>query len=333
MTDDRDIYPILREHLSDPSSSFSIGSYGAIAEFHRDTDEPLTLHDSEQLTIATARGALRIELQDGVVPLAYEALSGPSERWMHGMEFCLPESRAESHCRSTLTELGPDHGAIRDEDRDSILFDMGLAARNVDFCIRTKDADLLALLRQCAGRPLLDPANPAMGGIIEAGPHRVAISRLGRAEVYQTIGKDETPEGPHTHVLPKLLKSGLTHSAHIPVPNGTLPCLSMYPANPLYDGLGRDKPFDPVALERFQSLLERWGVPQYCAEKTRVMNAVDQNDLPASYNGPETRLGRTALRIALRQAGLVDNANPAVAAWREYFEPPRHRNSGHASTT
>jgi len=324
MTHDRDIYSILREHLCDPSSSFSIGSFGAIAEFHRDADEPLTLSDPKRLTIATARGALRIKPQDGVAPLAYETLSGRPERWQHGVVFCLPESRATSRRRSKLTELGPDCGAIRAEDRDSILFDMGLSARNVDFCIRTKDAALLALLRQHAGDVLLDPANRTMGAIIEASPHRVALSRLGRAEVYQTIGKDKTPEGPHTHVLPKFLKRGQTHSANIPVPRGTLPCLGLYPAHPLFDGLGRDRPFDPAAFTRFQSLLERWGLPQYCAEKMRVLNSVDQRDLPASYHGPETRLGRTARRIALRQAGQMDHASPIVAAWRQFFEPPRH---------
>lgn len=321
MKHDRDIGRILGEHLSDPSSSFSIGSFGAIAEFHRDDDEPLTLHDPERLTIATARGALRIELHDEVAPLAYETLSGRPERWSHGVVFCLPEALAASHRRSTLTELGPDSDAIRDEDRDAILFDMGLGARNADFCIRTKDADLLALLREKAGQSLLDPATGAMGAIVMASPHRVAISKLGRAEVYQPIGTDKTPEGPHTHVLPKFLESDRTHSANIPVPDGSLPCLSLYPAHPLYDGLGHDKPFDPVAFEKFQSLLERWGLPQYCAEKTRVLNAVDQSEVPAAYRGPETRLGRTALRVALRQAGQVQQANAALAEWRQHFEP------------
>ncbi len=333
MTHDRDMYSILREHLCDPSSSFSIGSFGAIAEFHRDIGEPLVLHDPERLTIATTRGALRIEPQDGVAPLAYETLSGRPERWQHGVVFCLPESRATSHRRLTLTELGPDRGAIRAEDRDSILFDMGLGARNVDFCIRAKDAALLALLRQYTGRSLLDPANRAMGAIVEVSPHRVAISRLGRAEVYQAIGKDKTPEGPHTHVLPRFLERDRTHSANIPVPRGALPCLSLHPAHPLFDGLGRDRSFDPVAFAKFQSLLERWGLPQYCAEKVRVLNAVGQGDLPASYRGPETRLGRTALRIALRQADQVDDGSSVVVAWRRFFEPPRHRYSGHAPTT
>ncbi len=325
MADDGDMYRILLEHLHDPSSSFSIGSFGAIAEFHRDPDEPLTSHDPERLTIVTARGALRINQVEGVVPLAYETLSGRAERWQQGVVFCLPEPRAESRRRSTLTELGLDRSAIRAEDRDAVLFDMGLCARNVDFCIRTSDPALLVLLRQHAGRSLLSPPNRALGAIVEASPHRIAISSLGRAEVYQAIGKDRTPEGPHTHVLPKLLKSGRTHSANIPVPQDTLPCLSLHPANPLFDGLGRDRPFDRRAFARFQSLLERWGLPEHCAEKARVLNAMDQGEMPAFYDCPETRLGRTALRIALRQAFQGDDVSPVVTAWRRTFEPPQHR--------
>ncbi len=203
MVHDAEIHRILCEQLHDPDSSFSIGSVGAIAEFHRDADEPLILDDPEQLTIATDRGGLKVALIDSVMALAYETLSGRPGRWQHGVVFCCPKSLARSHCRSKLTELGPDRGAIRAMDRDSVLFDMGLSARNVDFCIRTRDPELLALLRQDAGRSVLEPGNRAMEAIVEASPHRVAISRLGRAEVFQAIDRVKTPPGPHTHVLPK----------------------------------------------------------------------------------------------------------------------------------
>lgn len=323
MVNDPDIQSILEEHLHDPSSSFSIGSFGAIAEFHRDLGEPLVLDDPARLTIATARGALRIELTEGVRPLAYETLSGRAERWQHGVVFCLPEAESASHARATLTELGPDIGAVRPDDRDATLFDMGLAARNVDFCIRTGDPALLALLRKAVGRPLLEPGNPAIGAILEASPHRVAISRLGRAEVFQAIGREETPEGPHTHVLPKFLKSGRTHSANIPVPRGLLPCLSLYPANPLFDGLGQDRPFDLDSYARFQTLLDRWGLPEYREEKARALEAARQGIDPAAYDAAKTRTGRTALRVALRQARQQDGGCPVPPSWSRYFDAPK----------
>lgn len=325
MDDAPEIHRVLCEHLYDPSSSFSIGSFGAIAEFHRDADESLVLDDPARLTIATGRGALRIELAEGVVPLAYETLSRRPGRWQHGVVFCLPAALAASHGRTTLTELGPDCGAVRAEDRAAVLFDMGLGARNIDFCIRTGDPGLLSHLRRHAGRSVLEPGNPAMGAVVEASPHRIAISKLGRAEVYQAIGKVKTPEGPHTHVLPKFLRSGRTHSANIPVPSGYLPCLSLYPANPLFDGLGREIPFEPLAFAAFEKLLALWGLPEYRAEKARLLEAVSRGGNPAAYGRPNARLARTALRVALRQARQTEGGNPLVSSWSDHFDAPGSR--------
>ncbi len=333
MPHDPEIHHVLGEHLRDPSSSFSIGSFGAIAEFHRDAAEPLILDDAERLTIATARGALRIDLVEDVKPCAYETLSGRPGRWQHGVVFCLPEALGASHNRSTVTELGPDRNAIRPEDRDAVLFDMGLSARNVDFCVRTKDAGLLALLRQVTGRSILAPGSAAMAAIVEASPHRIAISRLGRAEVYQAIGKVKTPDGPHTHVLPKLLRSGRTHAATIPVPRDFLPCLSLYPANPLYDGKGRERRFDEKSFEAFQAILDRWGAPAYCAERARALGALRKGEDPEAYDPSSTRLGRTALRVALRQARQQDGDTPSLSNWSRYFDASKNRRKLRPVTT
>ncbi len=325
MAEAPDIQRVLFEHLHTPSSSFSIGSFGAIAEFHRRGDEPLVLDDREGLTVATERGGLKIELVEGVSPLAYETLSGRRDRWQHGVIFCLPKAQATSSQRDVLTELGPDEEAIRPEDRGAILFDMGLAARNIDFCVRTSDAALLDVLRQGAGRPLFAHGNPAGGAIVEASPHRIAISKLGRAEVYQAIGKVKTPEGPHTHVLPKFLKSGRTHSANIPVPRGQLPCLSLYPAHPLYDGLGQETPFEPGYLASFEALLDHWGAPEYRAEKARVVQAVRRGQDAQVYELPRSRLGRTGLRVALRQLKQLDGDTSALRQWRDRLDAPQAR--------
>lgn len=325
MAQSQDTASILRRHLHDPSSSFSIGSFGAIAEFHRDPQEALSHDDPERLTIATDRGGLQIGLFADVMPLAYETLSGRRGRWQQGVVFCLREDRALSEQRTVLSELGPDRDAIRPEDRDAVVFDMGLGARNVDFCVRTGDPALLGILRREAGRSLFAPGNPAMPAILEANPHRIAFSRLGRAEVYQAIGREKTPEGPHTHVLPKFLKSGRTHSANIPVPRGYLPCLSLYPANPLADSNGRARHFDFSHFDAFQTLLKGWGPEVYLAEKARAEDALKSGEDPTLYPPATTRLGRTALRVAVRQAAQLNRSNPAVADWSRVFDAPKGR--------
>lgn len=319
----RDVGAVLAAHMGDPTSGFSVGAPGALAEFHRAAGEALALDDRDGLRIATGRGALAVGALAGVVPVAYEHPAADGERWQHGVVFCLPAARARGAGRRTLAELGPDMAAVRPDDRAGLLFDLGAGAANVDFCVRTSDPALVAALRAAAGRPVFAPGNPVMGAILDANPHRVAVSALARAEVYQPIGRTKTPEGPHTHLLPELLRTGRTHAAAVPVPDGMLPCLSLHPANPLLDGLGRPRPFDPGAHSAFQSLAARWAAPGYAEEKRRVLAALDAGIDPAAFAPARTRLGRAALKVALRQRLAAAGGAPPVAAWRQAFDRRR----------
>ncbi len=107
----------------------------------------------------------------------------------------------------------------------------------VDFCLRTNDAALIAEIRRSAGERILEPGNRVMEAIKEASPHRVCISALGRIEVYQHIpaaGRHvRTPEGPHTHLLLRLLKAGPGDAAVTAIPPGLVACLTLYPARRL----------------------------------------------------------------------------------------------------
>ncbi len=225
---------VVHAHLLNPDSGWSIGTFGALAEFSRDADEPAEIARTDAGgRVATARGALRIGLRNGVHVVAYEAPDGHGEGSTRGVAFCRPEAEGCVNRRAALTEIGPDADAIRPEHRESILFDIGLGVPHVDFCLRTNDKALIAEIRRSAGASVLEPGNRAMEAIKEASPHRVCISALGRIEVYQYIPSARrharTPEGPHTHLLPRLLKAGHTHPADTPIPPGFLPCLTLYP--------------------------------------------------------------------------------------------------------
>lgn len=313
----QDLKDILEAALRDPEAGWNIGSFGAIAEFHQDRGEPAEVE--APLTRATARGAIRIGRTDGVRPLAWEALSKNPARWQQGIALCLPEAEAVRPARRVLTELGPDTGAIRPGDRSLILFDMGLGQRNIDFCVRTSDPELLEALRAGEGVPLAAAGNPAMGAILAAHPHRVALSAIGRCEVYQKIGGPDTggtsPAGPHTHVLPELMKAGRTHSANIPVPEGMMPAMSLHPGSPVMGPLGEDRAFEPQLFEAFQSLLAAWGPPGYVATKDRVWQALDRGEPPEPEARAATRIERTARRNAIRQRARLAGATSLVAEW------------------
>ena len=53
--------------------------------------------------------------------------------------------------RAVLTEIGPDHGALRAEDRTAALFDLGLGGLQLDTCVRSGDAATVTALRNWVG--------------------------------------------------------------------------------------------------------------------------------------------------------------------------------------
>jgi hypothetical protein len=241
--------------------------------------------------------------------------------WNQRIALCLSEADGAMGGRTVLTELDADADALRARDRDAILFDLGLGAPHADFCVRIDDRGTTMQLRQYAGRAVFEPGNPAMGLILAANPHRVFISRLGRIEVYQPIphASGKSPDGPHTHVLPRLLKSGRTHPATEPIPEGFVPCAHLYPPHPARDGSGVPRPFDAARHDSFQAMIARFGSPESLAIKRRVRDAIVMEQPPSAM--AHDRHGRAGIRIALRQLKAAGHASPVLQSWLENFDP------------
>ena len=284
---------LLLEHLRDPGSSWSCGRFGAIAEFHRDPGEPVAIDERPVLSAATARGAIRIEAPGELRPIAYETISKCIDSWGHGLALCLPRERARMNGRSVITELGPDREAVRAEDRDALLFDLGLGGGSAAICVRTPDAETIRLLRAACGRSLFEGAAGLLPHLPALSPHRVFISAAGRIEVYQPIPPPtgKSPDGPHTHVLPRLLARGRSHAATVPIPPGWVAVMTLYPPHSLRQGSGRPIAFDPARHAAFQALMDRYGAPALMAGKQAA----------ARNEKVETREEGLGHRIGLRQ--------------------------------
>lgn len=318
-----DLKQVLTEALIQEDTGWNMGSFGAIAEFHHVAGDP-TPSAKEGLMQVTPRGGVRIDNLTGVRPVAYENLSPNAYRWTQAVSLCLPSDKAAMNQRETLTALGPDMGALREQDQTAELFDMGLKQFQVDFCIRTSDPALLEILHGNAGRSLFDHDNPAMGAILKSHPHRVALTRIGRVEVYQMIGGPDTggksPEGPHTHVLPKLLRAKRTHSANTPIPTGWVPCCGLHPENPVIGRMGEDKPFNKSAFDAFQTLLAAWGAEDYCEGKELVWRKLAQGTAPAEVKEPTSRTGRAGWRNGIRQWRVLHGNSDLVEAYAQSFD-------------
>jgi hypothetical protein len=306
----------LSAELADAETAWSVGSFGASAEFMRDAGEAMSLQRADgSISAVTARGGLRVEAHDKMLPVASESLT--TQTWSHRVALCLPEAISAMDQRTVLTEIGPDAGALRVLDRAAILFDLGLGTFQINACVRTGDADVSAALKHWSGRSLFEPGNGAMGVILGANPHRVFMSRVGRVEVYQPIPapNGKSPEGPHTHVLPRLLRHKRTHAATEFVPAGWVPCAHLYPPHPARNPMGDRRPFRQDCHASFQQLLARFGEASLLDIKRRVVAAVQAGHAPAAVSLPDDRFGRAALRIALRQIKMSGEATPAVDAW------------------
>lgn len=311
--------------LADPETGWGVGVLGALGEFCRDAGEACDGTDADAAFLRiTPRGGIAIRLDHPALRLiAWEEPSPAAGLWRQGAGLCLPEAEAAIGGAAVVTELGPDNAALRPADQGAILFDMGVGFAHCRACVRTADPVLLAALRAGAGTPLFAPSNPAGQAILVASPHRVFLSRLARIEVYQPIPPPDgrSPTGPHTHLLPALLRARRAHSATRPLPEGWVSCLDLYPAHPLRDALEAARPFDPARHAAFQALLAAFGLPELQAEKARVVAAVRAGLAPAAFVGAADRHGRATARIALRQLGWTDPALAALPAWQAALEP------------
>jgi hypothetical protein len=309
---------LLHEQIADADTQWSLGTFGGIAEFSRDRDEQVNLTQTATSAVAvTARGGIAIELSDNCRPFAFECITKTG--WSQRVAFCLPASDCAMNRRAVLTELDADRSALRPQDRESVLFDLGLGALQADLCVRIGDHDTVAQLRRHCGRSVFDLANPAMGLLLATNPHRVFISRIGRIEVYQPIPppSGKSPDGPHTHVLPKLLKSGRTHAATEPIPQGWIPCAHLYPGHPARDESG---PFDAASHASFQRMIERFGLSENLAIKRRISDAIKAAEPPSAVALAPDRYGRTNIRIALRQLKAAGMTSPTLQAWVAKFD-------------
>jgi len=307
--------------LNDSRTGWGVGVFGAIAEFVRDSGEAERVLPGHARV--TARGGIAIQTAHPTARLfAWTEPSSIAALWRQGAALCLPEAEAAIGGAEVVTEIGPDDDALREQDRGSILFDMGVGFAHLRACVRTSDPWVIEQLRAGLGKSLFAPGNTAGGAIVIASPNRVFLSRLARVEVYQPIPPPDgkSPEGPHTHLLPKLLAARRAHPATRPLPEGWISCLDIFPAHPLRDALGRAIPFDPAAHDAFADLLSRFGIAALEAVRADAIRAIRAGETPERFTAHVDRFGRATLKVALRQMACSEPHLPALSVWRDAFD-------------
>lgn len=312
---------LLRHHLSQDAASWSVSTFGAVAEFLRLPAEPVQF-DPGGLAAVTEAGGIRFEaLTVPVQPVSFQRPVG-AKAWTSALALCLRAEDAAGPARTVMTELGPDVTSLRAADRDAVLFDLGLGVAHLQACVRTADPECLAVLRAAQGRSLSE--TPALVAQLQRlSPHRVFSTRLARVEVYGPIppAHGVSPDAPHTHLLPKLLARGRTHAATEPIPDGWVPGAHLYPAQAVRDVLGRPVPFVVAHDAAAQDLQKLYGRPDANRRAQQVIAAVraglTPSTLPPASSGPE----RAAERVALRRLRHLDGSSPVLEQWCSARDP------------
>ncbi|MBJ7579325.1 hypothetical protein JHC09_15725 [Devosia sp. MC532] len=309
---------VVRQALLDPRNTWSIGTFGAIGEFRWDAGEE-TLH-TDALSRVTKRAAIRITPADDIKIIAFETLAADGKSWHNDVAFCMKRT-AEADKPHVVRELGPDRDALREDQRDAILFDLGVGIGHVHMCARTHDPDHIKIMRSLEGLSIFsEQARHLHADTLRAQPHRVMLSPLGRLEVYQEIPhpNGKSPEGPHTHLIAKSIASGRTHAATDPIPEGYQPILTLHPGSPWRDVLGHEQPFSDEKDAAFLALWNQYALPDEHAIAKTVRETVTAGTAPRPDVWPDTRRGRTTARVALRRLTQKRDAN--VAAWASQFD-------------
>ena len=315
-----DTASLIDRMLADPRHGWSMGTFGAIGEFMRDEGEKARIgRDGETVFIVTPRAGIRVTLVEGLRAIAFDTLSSDGETWGQSVAFCLPAPAEMEH--RGVTWLGKDGEALREEDRDADLFDLGVGRGHVRFCVRTRDEAFIEVLKEIEGKPLFGPDGGKAGAeTFRAQPHRVVLSPAGRVEVYAPIPApgSSSPEGPHTHLLPKMVAGGKTHASNSPIPKGLQPVLSLHPRTPWRDAIGKRVPFDAELDALFQDVLARFALPEDVKVRREIEQAVVAGTDPTSFAWPRTRRGRAEARITLRRLALAEPQR--VAPWRQTYD-------------
>ena len=208
--------------LAPGAGTWVLGCYGAVAEFLIAPGEPLDRSIADGRIVATTPRA-RLALTLGPRVRAYSFTDGaatPGEAAGGRVILAKLRPRDPGPPPTALTPLGPDAAAIDPADRTQRLYDLGLGRPHLRYCVRTGDAALIDRLEAAAGTPWPDWRDRVGAAILAAGPPRVVVTPLGRAEILTPIPPPggRSPDGPHTHLLPE----HLAHDRDLP-PGHDLP--------------------------------------------------------------------------------------------------------------
>ena len=227
--------------LAQAVGAWSMGVQGALAEYAVAGSDPAAVtvrRSGRTVEACTAGGGVRLTITDGTQ--AFTVGPGGSGREVHNgapggnrpdtVYLAAPRQTLPPPAAGvTITDADPE--ALHPKDRRGLLADLAVGHAASAFCVRTGDADLTKRLREIEGAPWPDALVAIGPALVAASPHRIITTALGRIEVYAPIPADggASPDGPHTHLLPALLRTARELPPGLVLPPDLAPAAAFHP--------------------------------------------------------------------------------------------------------
>ncbi len=226
-----EIQTFVTRSLCGGAGTWVIGVAGAVAEFATEPGVSIDVEiDGGRIEASNAGGSLRFLIDEQVRALTFDPPDTPADR--QRVVLAVKRARGGPPVCTALTDLGPDGAAIRPEDREQSLYDLGLGREEARFCVRCGTGTAQDALAVSAGTALAEALPRLAPILLRDSPARVVESALGRIDVVAEIPKpgERSPAGPHTHLLPDHLATGRALPLGMDLPPVYLPGAIFYPA-------------------------------------------------------------------------------------------------------
>lgn len=267
---DPQIKKLLLDAADKTNSSWAIVRDGVVAEFSIvPGDKPIKTFDNNTLKIDTHRATLCINFDDSVKAIVAESGAHGCSPWTQIIYLCIPKDQAKMSCRNKLTYLGNfDNGTDKGD-----LWDLGVGTETLDACIVAKDKPTNELLKQNEGKYIIDDPDFLRELVIHSPP-RLFQTKFAYIIVRQKIPltEKEELEGPHTHLLPPIIKS--KKYFEVPVPENMIPIIQTDPFGSVIDGNGNFHAWNGFENDDFQTFLQKYGDSKYVALKNEMKQKI-----------------------------------------------------------
>ncbi|MEM2760322.1 MAG: hypothetical protein QXU32_04105 [Nitrososphaerales archaeon] len=296
------IKPALKKLLIDASvnkrSAWAIVRDGVVAEFSiAGDDKPVRTLDNNTLTVESSKARLQIIFSEDIKPIVAETAAYRCSPWVQCVYLCIPEQVARMSGRKVLTHLGSWENGYGE------LWDLGVGNDSLDACVIVRDTETHQKLKEKEGRYIIDDSE-FLKEIIRLSPPRLFRTKFAHIMVKQRIPSNgENVDGPHTHLLPSIIRDGIHFP--VPIPENMRSLIQVDPFGSVIDGNGDYYEWKGFERDDFQSLLHEYAENGYMRTKQnlreKIIYLLEKNDIQSTVQEYSNNNKQDIMRIIIAQ--------------------------------